>query len=112
MHKYKVKSVRKVVDGDTVDIEIDLGFYISKVERIRLKGIDAPETRTSDSSERTRGKASKRWLEEQLSNYSELTVETFKDDKYGRMLGILYKDNQTTSLNEMMLTANLAEKYL
>ena len=67
MHQYKVKKINRVIDGDTVDLDIDLGFSITISQRIRLKDIDAPETRTKDLEEKERGLAAKVWLEEQLS---------------------------------------------
>jgi len=97
MYRYKV-DIRKVVDGDTVDVDIDLGFGMwLKDERVRLYGIDAPESRTSDKTEKVFGKAAKARLIELLKtneNGQKPTLKTHavnKDgdakDKYGRILG-------------------------
>ena len=89
MYEYKVKEVIKVVDGDTVDIIIDLGFSLTKKERVRLSGIDTPESRTKDLEEKELGLEAKEFLERRLDDavgYN-LRVKTEKDGKYGRMLG-------------------------
>ena len=89
MYTYFVKSVDRVVDGDTVDISIDLGFSLTKKERVRLAGIDTPESRTKDLAEKKMGYQAKDFLEMHLMEAKRLTVKTEKDGKYGRMLGWL-----------------------
>jgi micrococcal nuclease len=111
MHQYKVKKINRVIDGDTVDLDIDLGFSITISQRIRLKDIDAPETRTKNLEEKERGLAAKVWLEEQLSREGEWIIETYKEDKYGRMLGTLYLVGDSVTINEWMMNEGIAESY-
>jgi micrococcal nuclease len=113
MYKYNVKGVKKVVDGDTVDLEIDLGFNVVILQRIRLKGINAPETRTLDLSEKEKGIVAKEWLQKQLEDSNaKWVIETTKEDKYGRMLGVLYRVGEFVSLNESMILGGYAKPYL
>jgi micrococcal nuclease len=111
MHQYKVKKINRVIDGDTVDLDIDLGFSITISQRIRLKDIDAPETRTKNLEEKERGLAAKVWLEEQLSREGEWIIETYKEDKYGRILGTLYLVGDSVTINEWMINEGIAESY-
>ena len=92
MYEYAIKEIVKVVDGDTIDIVIDLGFNLSKKERVRLAGIDSPESRTKDLEEKELGLESKEFLKRRLEDgkASGLRVKTEKDGKYGRMLGWIY----------------------
>ena len=92
MYEYAIKEVVKVVDGDTIDIVIDLGFDLSKKERVRLAGIDAPESRTRNLEEKEMGLEAKQFLTRRLEDGvdSGLRVRTEKDGKYGRMLGWIY----------------------
>ena len=92
MYEYAIKEIVKVVDGDTVDIVIDLGFNLSKKERVRLAGIDTPESRTRDLEEKAMGLEAKDFLTRRLNDgmASGLRVKTEKDGKYGRMLGHLF----------------------
>jgi len=100
--EYKCK-VDRVVDGDTVDLIVDLGFSISIKERFRLFGIDAPESRTKDLKEKLRGIESTKFLIELLENMTgDLVVTTLKDKKgkYGRWIGTLWMDRgQHTEMN-------------
>ena len=112
MYTYFVKSVDRVVDGDTVDISIDLGFNLTKKERVRLAGIDTPETRTKDMKEKELGYEAKEFLQIHLMKASKLTVKTEKDGKYGRMLGWLYKtEEDNLSINELMVNEGYAWSY-
>ena len=112
MYTYFVKSVDRVVDGDTVDISIDLGFDLTKKERVRLAGIDTPETRTKDMKEQELGYEAKEFLQIHLMKASKLTVKTEKDGKYGRMLGWLYKtEEDNLSINELMVNEGYAWSY-
>ena len=92
MHEYKCKLV-KVIDGDTVDVDIDLGFDVwLRNQRIRLYGIDTPESRTSDADEKIYGLLAKDFLVK-WTNAGDLTIKTHKDDargKFGRILGELW----------------------
>ena len=94
MYTYFVKSVDRVVDGDTIDISIDLGFDLTKKERVRLAGIDTPEKRTKDQKEKEMGYQATEFLEMHLMEATKLTVKTEKDGKFGRMLGWLYKTEE------------------
>ena len=112
MYTYFVKSVDRVVDGDTIDISIDLGFDLTKKERVRLAGIDTPEKRTKDSKEKEMGYQATEFLEMHLMEATKLTVRTEKDGKFGRMLGWLYKtDEDTTSINQIMIDKGYAWSY-
>lgn len=111
MYQYKIKTIKKIVDGDTIDIEIDLGFNLTITQRIRLKGINAAETKTINEEEKTRGLAAKEWLKKELSVDGEWIIETTKEDKYGRMLGTLYLKGNSVSINQKMLNEKMAEIY-
>ena len=111
MYTYKIKTIKKVVDGDTVDIDIDLGFGLTISQRIRLKGINAAESRTQNEEEKKKGLAAKEWLKKELSKPGEWIIETFKDDKYGRMLGTLYLVGEPVTINEKMINEGLAVSY-
>ena len=100
MYEYKCKMVR-VVDGDTVDVDIDLGFGVwMRKQRIRMYGIDTPESRTSDKVEKVYGKPATEFLVK-WTNAGDLTLKTFKDGKgkFGRILGELWFGVNTTSTN-------------
>jgi len=112
MYTYFVKSVDRVVDGDTIDISIDLGFDLTKKERVRLAGIDTPEKRTKDQREKEMGYQATEFLEMHLMEATKLTVRTEKDGKFGRMLGWLYKtDEDTMSINQIMIDKGYAWSY-
>ena len=111
MYEYRVKEVAKVVDGDTVDLILDLGFSLLKKERCRVAGIDTPESRTRDKKEKVYGLEAKAYLKGVLENAENLTVRTEKDGKYGRMLGHLYCDNVEGSINELMVESGHAVAY-
>lgn len=112
MYTYKAKLVR-VIDGDTIDAEIDLGFNVVIRQRIRLYGIDTPESRTRDLEEKERGLAAKQRLTEILPK--EFIVKTMlnKRGKFGRILGVLYINmNDETSVNDMLVEEGHAIQYL
>ncbi len=111
MYQYKIKKINRVIDGDTIDVDIDLGFWITVSYRVRLKDIDAAETRTKDLVEKAKGLAAKVWLEGQLSREGEWIIETTKEDKYGRILGTLYLVGDPVTLNERMLNEGMVELY-
>ena len=117
MYQYRAKLIR-VVDGDTVDAMIDCGFSTFKKERIRLYGINTPESRTRDKAEKKRGLAAKARLKEMIKEgKNEFIVETSidKKGKYGRLLGTLYRDNDfgklATCYNRMLLEEGHAVEY-
>tara|TARA_R100000234_G_scaffold117728_1_gene96725 strand:+ start:56 stop:448 length:393 start_codon:yes stop_codon:yes gene_type:complete len=109
MYEYSVKEIVNVVDGDTIDIIIDLGFDLTKKERVRLAGIDAPESRTSNAEEKQFGLEAAEYLKSRLDSSSNLKVKTEKDGKFGRMLGYLY--DEKGSLNEDMVARGYAWVY-
>ena len=111
MYQYKIKKIKRVIDGDTIDIDIDLGFSITLTQRVRLKDIDAAETRTKDLAEKVEGLAAKAWIEKELSREGEWIIETTKEDKYGRILGTLYLVGDPVTLNERMLNEGIAKPY-
>ncbi len=112
MYQYKIKKITRIVDGDTVDLDIDLGFGITVSHRIRLKGINAPETKTLDLEEKNKGIQARLWLEKELSRSGEWIIETTKEDKYGRMLGTLYLIGDPVTVNERMLNEGIARPYM
>jgi len=112
MYNYKIKKINKVVDGDTVDLDIDLGFGITITQRVRLKGINAAETKTLNLEEKTKGLVAKEWLKTELSKNGDWTIQTFKEDKYGRILGVLYLIGEPVTINERMINEGIANPYM
>jgi len=111
MHTYKIKKITKIIDGDTLDVEIDLGFFVTIKERIRLKDINAPEIRTLNIEEKSKGILAKEWLEKELSQNGEWVIQTFKEEKYGRTLGIIYLKGNSITVNEKMLNEGIVSPY-
>ena len=112
MYQYKIKKINKVIDGDTIDAEISLGFNITISQRIRLKNLNAAETRTLNLEEKAKGLEAKEWLKKELSREGELIIETEKEDKYGRYLGVLYYAGDFISINQKMLNEEIAKPYM
>ena len=115
MYEYRVKKLTNVVDGDTIDVEIDLGFNVSYAQRVRLAGIDTPESRTTDKAEKVLGLESKEYLKLKLKDAKLIVIKTEKPDsseKYGRILGWLYVDGNTISINDQMIEDGYAWGYL
>ena len=111
---YRIKSITKVVDGDTIDANIDLGFDISLTKRIRLAGIDSPESRTTNLKEKALGLESKEWLKKTLEDAKDILIKTEKPDsteKYGRIIGHLYINGEETSINNQMVAEGYAWEY-
>ena len=111
---YRVKKVIKVVDGDTIDADIDLGFDISLTKRVRLSGVDTPESRTTDLKEKALGLEVKEWLKHKLEGAKDILIKTELPDsteKYGRILGNLYVNNEELSLNQQMIDEGYALAY-
>ena len=107
-----------MVDGDTIDVTIDLGFDLYKKERVRIAGVDTPEKRTRDLEEKALGIDATNWMKEQLEGAidgdDELTIRTELKGgmgKYGRLLGWLYVGDDAVSLNEQMITEGYAWEY-
>jgi len=109
VYEYNCK-VKRVVDGDTVDVIIDLGFDIAYASRVRLYGIDTPESRTRDKDEKARGLISKDFLKSWLDKGS-VVIRTRKDKKgkFGRILGEMIVED--TNINELMIEEHHAVKY-
>ena len=115
MYEYRVKKVLKVVDGDTIDVDIDLGFDISFTSRVRLAGIDTPESRTTDKMEKALGLEVKKKLGELVASAKTIVIKTEKPDsseKYGRILGWLYLDGAEMSVNEALIAGGYAWGYM
>jgi micrococcal nuclease len=115
MYEYRVKKLINVVDGDTIDVEIDLGFDIFIFKRVRLAGIDTPESRTTDKYEKSLGLESKAKLKQMLSSATTIVIKTEKPDsseKYGRVLGWLYIDDTKISINDTLIASGYAWSYL
>lgn len=115
MYEYYVRKVENVVDGDTIDVIIDLGFDILFSSRVRLAGIDTPESRTSDKAEKVLGLEAKEYLKKALKDAKSVVIKTEKMDsseKYGRILGWVYVDGNTLSVNDMMINDGYAWGYL
>ena len=111
---YRIRTISKVVDGDTIDADIDLGFDISLSKRIRLAGIDTPESRTTNVKEKAMGLESKEWLKKTLEGAKDILIKTELPDsteKYGRIIGHLFINGQETSLNNQMITSGYALAY-
>jgi micrococcal nuclease len=115
MYEYRVKKVLKVVDGDTIDVDIDLGFDISFTSRVRLAGIDTPESRTTDKMEKALGLEVKKKLGDLVASAKTIVIKTEKPDsseKYGRILGWLYLDGAELSVNEALIAGGYAWGYM
>ena len=115
MYEYYVRKVENVVDGDTIDVLIDLGFDILFQSRVRMAGIDTPESRTKDLKEKALGLESKEYLKKALKDAKSVVIKTEKMDsseKYGRILGWVYINGDTVSLNDMMINDGYAWGYL
>lgn len=115
MYEYYVREVKSVVDGDTIDVIIDLGFSILFEQRVRLAGIDTPESRTTDKREKALGLESKEYLKKRLKDAKNIVIKTEKMDsseKYGRILGWLYINGEGNSINTEMIEKGYAWGYL
>jgi len=113
-----VVKINKVVDGDTIDVTLDLGFSLTKKERVRIAGVDTPEKRTRDKEEKILGIDATNWMKEKLTETikgdDELTIRTELKGgvgKYGRLLGWLYIGESDISLNEQMIDEGYAWCY-
>jgi micrococcal nuclease len=114
MYQYKCK-INKVLDGDTVDIDLDLGFNIVLAnQRVRMAGVDTPESRTTNKEEKPRGLLSKKKLAEKLPVGSWQIIETQRsdnnDDKFGRILGVFILEDGT-KVNDWLIKNNYAVPY-
>ena len=115
MYEYFVKEVKNVVDGDTIDVIIDLGFDILFSSRVRLAGIDTPESRTTNKAEKALGIEAKEYLKKQLKDAKSVVIRTEKmnsSEKYGRILGWIYINGESESINNKMINDGYAWGYL
>ena len=117
-YNFRVVEINRVLDGDTIDVTIDLGFDLFKKERVRVAGVDTPEKRTRDLEEKELGIHATNWLKEKLEstlsgddNLSIRTELVGGVGKYGRLLGWLYVGDEDVSLNEQMITEGYAWAY-
>ena len=117
-YNFRVTEVNRVLDGDTIDVTIDLGFDLFKKERVRIAGVDTPEKRTRDLEEKALGLDATEWmkkhLEDTIEGDEELIIRTELVGgmgKYGRLLGWLYVGDDTVSLNEQMIEEGYAWEY-
>ena len=117
-YNFRVVKIDKVVDGDTIDVTIDLGFDLYKKERVRIAGVDTPEKRTRDLEAKALGLDATYWMKKQLEDTiagdEELIIRTELKGgtgKYGRLLGWLYVGENAISLNEQMITEGYAWSY-
>jgi len=118
-YNFRVVSIDKVLDGDTIDVTIDLGFDLYKKERVRIAGVDTPEKRTRDLEEKALGIDATNWMKGTLTDTvenspNELTIRTELVGgvgKYGRLLGWLYVGDSDISLNEQMIAEGYAWEY-
>ena len=117
-YNFRVVEINRVLDGDTIDVTIDLGFDLYKKERVRVAGVDTPEKRTRDLEEKALGIDATNWLKEKLEGAlagdDDLVIRTELVGgvgKYGRLLGWLYLGDGDVSLNEQMITEGYAWAY-
>ena len=117
-YNFRVTEIARVLDGDTIDVIIDLGFDLYKKERVRVAGVDTPEKRTKDDEEKALGYDATHWLEEKLDGAikgeDDLIIRTELVGgvgKYGRLLGWLYIGDAEVSLNEQMIEEGYAWAY-
>ena len=117
-YNFRVTKIKKVLDGDTIDVVIDLGFDLAKTERVRIAGVDTPEKRTRNLEEKALGLDATNWLKDKLNQTikgeDELVVRTELVGgvgKYGRLLGWLYVGDSDVSLNEQMIEEGYAWPY-
>ena len=117
-YNFRVVSIDKVLDGDTIDVTIDLGFDLYKKERVRIAGVDTPEKRTRNLEEKALGLDATDWLKDKLEGAicgdDDLIIRTELVGgvgKYGRLLGWCYIGDATVSLNEQMITEGYAWAY-
>ena len=117
-YNFRVTKINRVIDGDTIDVTLDLGFSLTKKERVRIAGVDTPEKRTRNLEEKELGIDATNWLKDKikdtLTGDDELTIRTELVGgvgKYGRLLGWLYVGDDDYSLNEQMITEGYAWPY-
>ena len=111
MYEYKA-TVTRIIDGDTIDVDIQLGFdVVLSKQRIRLYGIDTPESRTRDKEEKVRGLLSKDYVKSNCYVGSTIRLQSKERGKFGRILGVIYKDGDNISINQRMIDEGFAVPY-
>ena len=117
-YNFRVTKINRVIDGDTIDVTLDLGFSLTKKERVRIAGVDTPEKRTRNLEEKELGIDATNWLKDKikdtLAGDDELVIRTELIGgvgKYGRLLGWLYVGDDELSLNEQMISEGYAWEY-
>lgn len=113
MYEYNA-SLKRVIDGDTVDMNIDLGFDVWVVKRVRLHHVDTPEKRTRDLLEKHFGYIASDFVVSKLLGAEKMVIKTSIDgptDKYGRVLGEIWVNDDTTSINDQLIEKHYAVKY-
>jgi len=113
MYEYRIKCVDRIVDGDTIDVTLDLGFDIHHKTRVRLWGINTPEKRTRDLEEKKRGYAASERLTELLSGDVDIILKTKEKGKYGRYLGVIYIKDECgkKDINQQLVNEGHAVEY-
>jgi len=107
---YRVKSIVKIIDGDTFDCVLDLGFDVLLEARVRMMGIDTPESRTRDKEEKVYGLLAKNWLKKHIDKDIIITTHVNNEKgKFGRILGTVWKDG--VNINEQMIAEGHAVSY-
>jgi len=110
MFEYKLNNILKIVDGDTVDVSIDLGFNVTTIQRIRLSGVDTPETNSKNELEKNMGNEAKMFIINWVSLQKQMKIKTYKDDKYGRIIGEIFGDNDQC-INNLLIEKGYAWSY-
>ena len=111
MYEYTIKEVIKVVDGDTLDILLDLGFDVQIKQRVRINRVDTPESVSKDPLERQLAADAKNFLISWLKDKKNIKIKTIKDDKYGRILGDIYSESGEC-INDLLISDGYAWPYV
>ena len=111
MYEYKIKNIIKVIDGDTVDALIDLGFNTYVKKRIRLNGINTPETRTRNKKEKELGLKAKERVKIILFSHTDLVLKSYGQGKFGRVLGDIYFSEDKLNLGKLLISEGHAKEY-
>jgi micrococcal nuclease len=110
LYVVRLKALARVVDGDTLDLDLDLGFSLVLRQRVRLLGLDAPEIRSKDPAEKAKGLESQAFVSQWFTKPGEVLVRTTKEEKYGRMLADCYRAGEPSLCTEL-LERGLARPY-
>lgn len=104
LYIYRLLRVARVVDGDTIDLDLDLGFSITLRQRVRLIGVNAPEIRSRNAAEKARGLQAEAFVMEWFQRPGQVFVQTTKEEKYGRMLADCFRSGESTLCAELLAT--------